>query len=473
MKNKIYKFLKQHGGSASALAIARAVLHLQSGSFAAAESLLTRILGADPRFQRDGVGNWFLNPEFEVSEVEDARQGRFWVMAFATDEKPIYAANEIQLAFVEIFQQSIQSEQTFTFFLKQTGEPTLKTWQRLWSGFDPNTILVAEEPAKVRNLIRLIGSRLQQTPPALWEIKLGYFAQQVLKLTKKASRSQLCRLLGLTEFSAVADLLSQARALADIWLALLEKIETREPLSLEALLALGQRPKKSVDFQSFQFSESTIRSLPEAPGVYLMKDGEGKTIYVGKAKNLRKRLSQYFLYQSEEARKLQKVLTSIQNLEWKVLDTELDARILEAELIQQYLPEINTQRLIKEKSTPQMNESSRIVITMSAISNKAIVYVLSPTGAFRRISCTQHRLPIKRIFDVVRKMCYGQPAMPARSAAEKRSCEIAWRWLQENRDTTNWLDAADYGSAEECVDKLLFFLHDFQRLRSKTILMGE
>ena len=82
------------------------------------------------------------------------------------------------------------------------------------------------------------------------------------------------------------------------------------------------------------------RSLPEDPGVYQYFDKHGKIIYIGKAKNLRKRVSSYFV-KNHQYGKLLYLVHSIVDIKYIVVSTELDALLLENNLIKKYQPRYN------------------------------------------------------------------------------------------------------------------------------------
>ncbi|MBU5591968.1 GIY-YIG nuclease family protein [Clostridium sp. MSJ-4] len=84
------------------------------------------------------------------------------------------------------------------------------------------------------------------------------------------------------------------------------------------------------------------KSLPENPGVYLMKDSLQNIIYVGKAKNLKNRVRSYFYNLSQRSSKIEKLLLNIRDFEFYVTDTELDALLLECKLIRDLKPPYNT-----------------------------------------------------------------------------------------------------------------------------------
>lgn len=88
-------------------------------------------------------------------------------------------------------------------------------------------------------------------------------------------------------------------------------------------------------------SQSFLKNLTSRPGVYCMQDEEGKVIYVGKAKNLKKRVSSYFNRSQTDSPKTQVMVKQIQNIEITVTHTENEALILENNLIKNYKPRYN------------------------------------------------------------------------------------------------------------------------------------
>ncbi|HOV37631.1 MAG TPA: excinuclease ABC subunit UvrC [Spirochaetales bacterium] len=90
-----------------------------------------------------------------------------------------------------------------------------------------------------------------------------------------------------------------------------------------------------------QKTDPAIRAdhLPQTPGVYLMKDGKGTILYVGKAKNLRKRVRSYFI--GEKDIKTATLLRKIKDIDYIVTETEYEALLLENNLIKQYEPKYN------------------------------------------------------------------------------------------------------------------------------------
>ncbi len=82
-------------------------------------------------------------------------------------------------------------------------------------------------------------------------------------------------------------------------------------------------------------------ALPLSPGVYIMRDKNGKIIYIGKAKALKNRVSQYFGSQSNHAEKVRKMVENVNDFEYIITDSEFEALILECSLIKQHTPKYN------------------------------------------------------------------------------------------------------------------------------------
>jgi excinuclease ABC subunit C len=86
--------------------------------------------------------------------------------------------------------------------------------------------------------------------------------------------------------------------------------------------------------------QTILKTLPDQPGVYQYFDEEGKVLYVGKAKNLKKRVSSYFTKEHDNAR-LRLLVKKIADIKIIVVETEYDALLLENNLIKQYQPRYN------------------------------------------------------------------------------------------------------------------------------------
>ncbi|GAA4378446.1 excinuclease ABC subunit UvrC [Hymenobacter koreensis] len=97
-----------------------------------------------------------------------------------------------------------------------------------------------------------------------------------------------------------------------------------------------------------EYLQDQIRQLPHRPGIYKYFDDEGRIIYVGKAVDLRKRVSSYFTKQDHN-KKTQQLVKNIRRIEFTIVDSESDAFLLENNLIKQHQPKYNI--LLKDGKT--------------------------------------------------------------------------------------------------------------------------
>lgn len=88
-------------------------------------------------------------------------------------------------------------------------------------------------------------------------------------------------------------------------------------------------------------SEYHLKNLPDKPGVYLMKNSLGEVIYVGKAKILKNRVKSYFQNSKNHSEKVRVMVKNIAEFEYIVTDSEMEALILECNLIKKYSPKYN------------------------------------------------------------------------------------------------------------------------------------
>ncbi|HSK74137.1 MAG TPA: excinuclease ABC subunit UvrC [Pyrinomonadaceae bacterium] len=123
--------------------------------------------------------------------------------------------------------------------------------------------------------------------------------------------------------------------------------------------------------------DEKLKNLPTAPGVYLHKNEAGKILYVGKAKNLRNRVRQYFQSSRNQDAKTRELVKRIADFEFIVVDNEVEALILESNLIKKHKPRYNI--LLKDdKQYPHLKLTSepfpKVVITRKIVKDGAHYY---------------------------------------------------------------------------------------------------
>ncbi|MEY1640215.1 excinuclease ABC subunit UvrC [Tenuifilum osseticum] len=143
-------------------------------------------------------------------------------------------------------------------------------------------------------------------------------------------------------------------------------------------------------------SISFLSSLPDLPGVYQFFDSTGKIIYIGKAKNLRKRVSSYFNRSQYDSAKVRALVSRVADLKYIVVNSESDALILENILIKKHQPKYNI-LLRDDKTYPWIvikNEPFPRVTTTRRYENDGSIYY----GPY-----TSGRL-LKALLDLIRQL---------------------------------------------------------------------
>ncbi len=117
-------------------------------------------------------------------------------------------------------------------------------------------------------------------------------------------------------------------------------------------------------------------ALPATPGIYIMRDGAGRVIYVGKSRKLKHRVSQYFQAGTKNP-KTERMISLVRDFDTVICDTEIEALTLENAYIKQYSPKYNI-KLKDAKSYPYIKitegEYPRLVMTRSRAGDKAKYY---------------------------------------------------------------------------------------------------
>jgi excinuclease ABC subunit C len=146
-----------------------------------------------------------------------------------------------------------------------------------------------------------------------------------------------------------------------------------------------------------QYLAHILQNIPHKPGVYKMKDGQGNIIYVGKAIDLKNRVSNYFNNSPKETR-TEKMVENIRDIDYTVVDSDLEALILESNLIKELRPKYNI--LLKDDKNYvylkiTVNELyPRIYIVRKVAKDKAKYYG-PKTAAYKLINTLKL---LKRIF---------------------------------------------------------------------------
>lgn len=130
--------------------------------------------------------------------------------------------------------------------------------------------------------------------------------------------------------------------------------------------------------------QEKLKNLPTTPGCYIYRNTGGDVLYVGKAINLRNRVRSYFQDSARHGIRIDRLVSKVQDIEWIVVDSEVEALVLECNLIKQYRPPFNV-RLRDDKSYPYItitNEKFPRVLFTRKVRKDGAKYFGPYTSAF-------------------------------------------------------------------------------------------
>ena len=200
--------------------------------------------------------------------------------------------------------------------------------------------------------------------------------------------------------------------------------------------------------------EEELKKLPGKPGVYLMHDEKDEIIYVGKAISLKNRVRQYFQTSRNKGAKIEQMVTHISRFEYIVTDSELEALVLECNLIKEHRPKYNTM-LMDDKSYPfirvSVNEAfPRITMARQMKKDKAKYF-----GPFTSANAVKDSIELVRKLYKIRSCNRSLP----KDIGKERPC-LYYHIKQCDAPCQGYISQEKYGEAIDEVMKFLNGNHD-------------
>ena len=196
--------------------------------------------------------------------------------------------------------------------------------------------------------------------------------------------------------------------------------------------------------------EQELKKLPAKPGVYLMHDEKDNIIYVGKAINLKNRVRQYFQSSRNKGAKIEQMVTHIRRFEYIVTDSELEALVLECNLIKEHRPKYNTM-LMDDKGYPfikvTVNEAyPRVMLARTMQKDKAKYF-----GPFTSAGAVKDTIELIRKIYNIRNCNRNLP----RDTGKERPC-LNYHIKQCKAPCQGYISEQEY---RQSIDKVIRFLN--------------
>jgi predicted GIY-YIG superfamily endonuclease len=205
--------------------------------------------------------------------------------------------------------------------------------------------------------------------------------------------------------------------------------------------------------------ERVCRDAPAAPGVYVLKDADGRPIYVGKANNLRRRLRAHFA--ERRWRALKPGMARATDAEWTEVGSELEALLREAALIDELQPPVNVQvgpPDIAARAVPDASVKDVVVVVPSVEEDSAELVAARPAGAWmiQRTRRNGRDLAVhaRRLF------AFFRDRSPSAAADRVNAAPIVYSWLAGRGARASRVDPHDVASARALAARLAALLRD-------------
>ena len=195
--------------------------------------------------------------------------------------------------------------------------------------------------------------------------------------------------------------------------------------------------------------EEELKKLPAKPGVYLMHDEKDQIIYVGKAISLKNRVRQYFQASRNKSAKIEQMVAHIHRFEYIVTDSELEALVLECNLIKEHRPKYNTM-LMDDKGYPFIKVTvqeafPRVMLARTMEKDKSKYF-----GPFTSVAAVKDTIELIRKLYHVRNCSRVLP----RDVGKERPC-LNYHIKQCKAPCQGYISQQEYG---ESIEQVLRFL---------------
>jgi hypothetical protein len=459
VNDRIVEFLRHHPDGVSSVGLAEQFLRLSSPPAVLAERALKGILADDARCRLHEDGLWRPAVQSPSAGAVDLLKVDWTAVSLLADGRkvlhvsvwePLPSPHEVRNEWLvdprtlahedgvmltggseEVVSDSCREDvfaslaealrQRVPVFVSSRDESLLR-WQCAMAGS-----LLTDDSMTLGHFFRAAGLAVPR-PLGLAQCHSALFSGR--------APSADARYRGRTLAECLAELLSRAKQ---------SGIETRE-----ALMQLLDTEVESFDFSGKEFSHETLAALPQGPGVYGFRDARGTVIYIGKASNLRRRVSSYFHPSDESPEKLDKLRHDAVSLVTYPCGSELESLLYEYRLIRKHSPVLNTQAHIAERKGTFRPVDDCVVLLPHADPDKRMSVWFRRDQKIQMRALQTDLTDCGGLEDELQRFFYSEKLPPADSDFPEQ--EIAHRWLRRHLDGLAVVPASRMASGAEILE---------------------
>ncbi len=451
MKERLYTYLRDRPNAVPAEHLVRDVLGIRGASAQLAEKLIAAAVAGDSRFERTEAG-WQAKGRdlsrtlFLAVHVE--REARQLALAIAAG---LHVAGRGLLDL---------SPSAALPAVKWQGDAPACIGRELAELLDAlqGGCVVQFRGASALRVLQNLSIRAGKGELECDALSLQGLARGVLGL-KVASPEELAAALRLS-LRLQDGPIGRAELLGELLVVLLERCRERGLATLDEVIGVAEPPVPPVGWAHLHFGPEFLRSLPQTPGVYLMLSRLGEVLYVGKARNLRQRLRSYFQPSRAEELKTTLLLRHLYDIRIQEVGSELEALLLEHQLIAEHNPVVNRQVAVHPRQVKAKTRANRILVMPSAEAGTVELFFASRTGALAQMRAGS-LLDEEQARALVRRLYFSAPP-EASSETEQQRAEILFSWMEANQDHVSWIDVDAVKDPEDCLRLIKLHVQGFE-----------
>lgn len=476
IREKVCDFIARHGNIVSSTALLKTFLKIHCDDEGTARTIILPLLKGDRRFEYIESAGWRLA---EQHPSQPSLTDRIYtIFAANIAESGRWKGTICEASFVRI--EGKKEQASFHIGLlaqdpvRRPGM-TIKDAYRIVEFVKDGVIVHFEPFSGYRQLQVEVGNKTGIVI-ANEILSLKKLMSNLFGLKRNADIEEAAQALGISVFSADSAEV-RARMTVEIFHAILEHLTETGVVTFSELKILEERKGEGVDLSRFGLDESFLESIPEKPGTYRFLDANHSPIYVGKAKNLRRRISSYFLSFNTLPPKIESLYASLKQIEYEETGSELEAILREAELISSLKPPLNKQFEIHER-TAQYGKTGNLVIVLPAVDEReAVCYFIKDKRLIKSFRIRKRKAELDRIRNFLKRNFFS----PKRSSHTADSCgqgseskrkrkseregkgpdidiELISSYLGQKRESVNWFDPTDHRSPADALRVIASYL---------------
>ncbi|MEW5806963.1 MAG: GIY-YIG nuclease family protein [Acidobacteriota bacterium] len=490
MKDRIHDFIETHGGIVSSVALVKGLLKAHYDSEEAARRIVFSLLKGDNRFKYLEAAGWTVAED--RMKLVPLSERLFVVFAANISESGRWRGMICEASFIKIK----NGKEAGSFHIDMPAENSgmqpgikIKDARRILRFLEDGIVAFSEPLSTFRQLQMELGNKTGEFP-GNESISIKKVMGNLFRLKRNAGIEEAARVLGISLLAGSSARI-KAKGATEILLILLEDLAESGIKSFSDLKRLEERRGENVDFSKFDFDRAFLDGIPETPGVYRFLDEENRPVYVGRAKNLNRRISSYFWSFATRPEKITSLHRSIRKIYFEETGSELEAILREAEMIRLLRPPMNAQFEVHERGARYGKRGNMVIILPGVSRKEAILYFLKDGSLIKKVEFRE-KIDLQEIECLLRSAFFSRRkasgagktgivsedgAIRAKRRYERKlvgvcsdkAVELISSYLMKNRDSVNWFDPTDYKDSHEALKIIELHLKDSLEERERII----